>query len=149
MSKYKLPCIWDDFMSDQRVHFTIMSKNEASDEEIEDEGYELENGHWYNIIVDEELITEEIVKKVIAEKLECDVKDIIIIQRNEIHSVSHSEFTEMMLNSQYANSDIFNDDNEIDPKKLLKFITSKLIEESEEYENYEECQRLKDIQDEL
>lgn len=145
----ELPCItFEDFMSNQDVHFTIMTKSEYDGEECSN-GDEFENGRWYDIVIDENFITEEIAKKVIAEKLGCDTNDVIIIQRGEISSVGNDEFAKMILNSQYADKDIFDENGKIDAAKLVKIITDGLIEKNEEYENYEECQRLKDIQDEL
>lgn len=144
----ELPCTgFEDFMSEQRVHFTIITKDEFDSENEEcSNGEEFENGRWYDIVVDENFITEESAKKVIAEKLGCNISDVIIIQKKEIRTMSNDEFTQIVSNSQFANSDIFKD-GKLDIAKLLKLVTNELIEKNEEYENYEECQRLKDIQD--
>lgn len=147
----ELPCAWfEDFMSEQRVHFTIMTKEEYEDEDEEcSDGEEFKNGLWYDIVIDEKFITEEIAIKIIAEKLGCNISDIIIVQKKKIRTMSNDEFIKIVLNSQLADSDIFDENGKVSNVKLLTIITDELIKRNEEDENYEECQRLKDIQDEI
>ena len=91
-----LPSYWEDFMNfESGIHFTILGKIEALQYDInslfnvydDNDGEEFENGKWVDISIEDDYITEDKAKEIIANYLKINKDDVYIVQDHQIISI--------------------------------------------------------------